>query len=234
MEFKKKGLLFVIEGTDGSGKETQIKMLVNRLNDEGYPTKMMGFPRYDTPTGKIIGGPYLGKETICPSWFKEGANNVPWQVASALYGGDRFYAKKEMEEILESGENLILDRYSFSNMGHQGGKIKDSEKRKEVYKKLEWLEFNFFELPKPDLVTLLYMPYEVSTILKSGMKEKKDGHENDPEHMKNAEGAYLQLQKINNWPKIDCAPDGTINSLKYPKKIHEELYPIIKNKVLFN
>ena len=74
--------LIVIEGTDCSGKNTQSKLLQEKLKKDGYKVVEMSFPMYDTPTGKIIGGPYLGKESICKGWFKEGANNVPAKVAS--------------------------------------------------------------------------------------------------------------------------------------------------------
>ena len=77
-----KGKLIVIEGTDCSGKETQSKMLIEKLKQDGYPVEKFSFPMYDTPTGKMIGGPYLGKSYICDGWFKEGADKVDPKVAA--------------------------------------------------------------------------------------------------------------------------------------------------------
>ena len=74
--------LIVIEGTDCSGKETQSRLLVERLNNMGYKAIRMTFPNYDSPTGKIVGGPYLGKPEISPCWFPEGAVNLDSEVAS--------------------------------------------------------------------------------------------------------------------------------------------------------
>ena len=87
----KKGKLIVIEGTDCSGKGTQSELLYQKLVSDGLNVYKTSFPMYDTPTGKIIGGPYLGKEHICLGWFKEGANNVPAKVASLYYAADRLY-----------------------------------------------------------------------------------------------------------------------------------------------
>ena len=66
-----RGKIIVIEGTECSGKDTQVHLLVQRLRKEGRKVEHFAFPMYDSPTGKIIGGPYMGKEYICPSYFKE-------------------------------------------------------------------------------------------------------------------------------------------------------------------
>ena len=126
----KKGMLILIEGTDCSGKETQSKLLVERLNNEGIKTIYLTNPHYDTPTGKIVGGPYLGKEEICKSFFAEGAVNVDPKVAALYYGADRLYNKNTIEEHLNEGYVIIQDRYVESNMAHQGGKINDAKKKK--------------------------------------------------------------------------------------------------------
>lgn len=83
-----KGKIIVIEGTDCSGKETQSKKLIERLNKEGIKTEYFSFPQYNTPTGRIVGGPYLGKSYICECWFPEGAINVDPKVASLYYAAD--------------------------------------------------------------------------------------------------------------------------------------------------
>lgn len=44
-----RGKLLVIEGTEGSGKETQADLLVKRLNEMGEKAVKMRFPMYDTP-----------------------------------------------------------------------------------------------------------------------------------------------------------------------------------------
>ena len=89
------GKIILIEGTDCSGKETQSKMLIDALKEEGYQVESFDFPHYDSPTGRIIGGPYLGKKEICDGWFPEGAANVDAKVASLYYAADRRYQARD-------------------------------------------------------------------------------------------------------------------------------------------
>ena len=131
-----KGKLIVIEGTDCSGKKTQIKRVVERCKEKGIKVYNYSFPRYDTPTGKIVGGPYLGKSYICDEWFPEGATNVDALVASAYYAADRRYNIKEIVNHLNNGDIVLLDRYVESNMAHQGGKLKTKEERLKCMKNL--------------------------------------------------------------------------------------------------
>ena len=77
-----KGKLIVLEGTDCSGKETQTKLLIEKMKEKNIKVQNFSFPMYDTPTGKIVGGPYLGKNYICDGWFSEGATEVDPKVAS--------------------------------------------------------------------------------------------------------------------------------------------------------
>ena len=85
------GKIIVIEGTDCSGKETQSRLLEKRLNDEGIKCIRFGFPMYESPTGKIVGGAYLGKPEISEGLFPEGAPNVDPLVACLYYAADRKY-----------------------------------------------------------------------------------------------------------------------------------------------
>ncbi len=226
-----RGKIICIEGTDCSGKGTQTKRLLERLSLEGQKVEMMSFPVYDSPTGKIIGGPYLGKENICSGWFSEGANQVDPKVASLYYAADRLYHLSKINAILDSGTNLILDRYVSSNMGHQGGKIKNPQERKEMYEFLEKLEYDLLGLPSPDLTIFLFMPYEIGQELKKGREDATDQHENNLDHMLNAEKAYLELAKQYNWVQINCAAARTLESIKSIEQIHEEVYHVIKDKL---
>ena len=219
--------IIVIEGTDCSGKETQSKMLLDRLNNDGLNAMYMTFPAYDTPTGKIVGGSYLGKESIGPCVFPEGAVNVDAKVASLYYAADRLYNKPVIENNLKDN-NIIIDRYVESNMAHQGSKIKDQEKRYEMYNFLSSLEYDLLKLPKPDITIFLYMPYEQACILKKNRTEL-DQHELNPEHLKHAEACYLELAQLHNYIKIDCVKDGVIRS---KEDINNEVYEKVKKKIM--
>lgn len=220
-----RGKLIVIEGTDCSGKQTQSEKLIERLKQENVAIESMSFPMYDTPTGKIIGGPYLGKSYICDSWFKEGAVNVDPKVASLYYAADRLYNIKKINDLLDQGINVLLDRYISSNMGHQGGKLNNKEERFEVYKWIDDLEYGFLKLPRPDFTALLFMPYEYSLELKKGREESLDEHERSKEHLVNAEQAYLELAELYNYQIINCIENNKVRSIE---NINDELYRKIK------
>ena len=92
-----RGKIIVIEGTDCSGKETQSILLEKRLKEKGKKCVRFGFPMYDTPTGKIVGGPYLGNPEISAGFFPEGADQVDPHIASLYYAADRKYNMSKIE-----------------------------------------------------------------------------------------------------------------------------------------
>lgn len=228
------GKLILIEGTDGSGKNTQSKILVERLTQEKFPYEMISFPRYKTPTGRIVGQCYLGKQNLGEgdiAWFGEEANSIDPRIATLYYAADRMAAKNEINEILNSGTNLILDRYVESNMAHQGGKETDPEKRKKIIEFIHNLEYGLLELPKPDLTIFLHMPSRLGMTLKyrdNPGTEIGDIHERDGLHLHQAEKTYLELAKKYNWTKIECAPDGLMTSLRSKEGIAEEVYGYVR------
>ena len=218
----KKGRLIVFEGTDCSGKTTQIKLLLEKFKKYKIDYAFFDFPNYETPTGKIV-RMYLNNE-FGP------ANSVPPKIASIFYAEDRFFQKHKIEKALNDGKIVVLDRYVESNMGHQGGKIRNAEERKKFFKWIEELEYGNFNLPRPDKVIFLYVPYEVACELKKRRKNVEgDGHEDNAEHLKNAEQSYLQLANMYGWVKIDCAPDKTINSLMTPEEILDKVWKEIEH-----
>lgn len=223
-----RGKLIVIEGTDCSGKETQTKLLVEKLEKENIKCIRFSFPNYDSPTGKIVGGPYLGKEYICDGWFEEGAVNVDPKVSSLYYAADRKYNIGKITNLIDSGVNVILDRYLYSNLAHQGGKIKDKKERLEMYKWLEKLEFDLLELPHADIRVFLHMPYEVSLELKKNRIEGMDQHEASKEHLLMAEQSYKEIADIYDFKTIEC------NKGEKPRNIDDinnDLYNFIYNEL---
>jgi dTMP kinase len=203
---KNRGRIIVIEGTDCSGKETQSNRLMETMKKSGRRVQRLSFPMYDTPTGRIVGGPYLGKPQISAGWFAEGAPNVNSKVASLYYAADRLYNLPKIEKLLSDGVDVILDRYVWSNFAHQGGKIADPAQRSEMYEFLEKLEFELLGLPRPDLTIFLHMPYEVALKLRQARTaEAADQHESNPAHLRQAEKTYLELAKKYHFQTIKCA-----------------------------
>ena len=222
------GKLFVIDGTDGSGKQTQFKKLQERLTKEGIDYKTVSFPNYDSPSSSLV-KMYLAGE------FGENAKQVSPYIASTFYAADRYATfKKELEEYYNNGGTILADRYTTANMIHQAGKIQDKNERKKL---LDWIwdfEFNLYGLPVPSEVFLLKMPPEVSIELMKDRENKftheaaKDIHERDKNHLIDAYNAACDVAKDYGWFTIECVKDGKIRTIE---DIHEEIYKEIKNKL---
>ena len=223
-----KGKLIVIEGTDCSGKETQSNLLIEKLKSDGIRIEKFSFPNYNSPTGKIIGGPYLGKSYICDGWFPEGAPNVDPKVSALYYAADRLYNIDKIKFLLDNGVNVILDRYVYSNMAHQGGKLDNMSDRNSMYDWLDNLEFNLLELPKPDISVFLHMPFEFSLILKKNREEDMDQNEKDKNHLINAENAFIELAKKYDFYTIQCNDGDRIKTIE---EINIDLYNYVSNKI---
>ncbi len=226
----KRAKIIVIEGTDGSGKETQSNLLEEYLKNDNFKVKRYSFPIYKSATGRIVGGPYLGKGEIMDSFFEETSAGVDPLVSSLYYAADRRYNfLKEIECEIYNNDFIILDRYSTSNMGHQVGKGKTDEERDKILNFIDTLEFDLCELPRPDKVIFLHMPLEASKALRKDRKYS-DGNEKNDEHMINAEKAYLYVAKKLNWDYISCIKNDKYNSLEDIKTI-EEISKEITDKI---
>ena len=222
------GKLFVIDGTDASGKQTQLSKLKERLDKEGIEYKSVSFPNYDSESSSLV-KIYLNGE------LSEDPKEISPYIASTFYAADRYITfKKEYEEYYKNGGIILADRYTTSNMVHQAGKIKDDKEREKF---LNWLwdfEFNLYGLPVPTEVFFLNMPTEYAIKLMENRKnkitkeEKKDIHERSPEHLKDAYEEACKLSKKYNWKEIKCVKDGKIRSIE---DIHEEMYQELKNKI---
>ncbi len=219
-----RGKIIVVEGTDCSGKETQSKLLEERLNSIGKKCVRFDFPNYESPTGRIIGGAYLGRPEIGPSFFKEGAVNVDPHVVCLYYAADRKYAMPEIEKYLNDDYYVILDRYTTSNLAHQGSKIHDKDERFNMYQWIDKLEYWLLGLPKPDKTIFLHVPLENTLELRKNRKFI-DEHEKSPEYLKRAEESYLELSELYNWDKIECIRN---NKLRSVEDINDEIMKIIE------
>lgn len=220
------GKIIVIEGIDCSGKQTQVELLIKKLKEMGKKCECFSFPMYDTPTGKILGGPYQGKPEICKSYFKEGPNEVNPYIACLYYAADRKYNIDKILHQLEKLDFVILDRYTTSNLAHQGSKIRDKEERFNMYQWIDKLEYWLLKLPKPDKTIFLHMPSEYSLKLMKN-RNSLDQVELDSEHLKNAEETYIELSELYNWNIVECIKDEKIRTIE---DINKEILEIITQK----
>lgn len=222
------GKLIVIDGSDGVGKATQTKLLVERLRKEKIKVRAFDFPHYENFFGALIGKCLAGE-------YGDFVGLDP-RIASVLYAADRFESKKLIEKWLTAGYSVVIDRYVSANQIHQGGKIRDAKKRREFLSWLDTLEHTVFGIPRPDLIICLNLPVAISTQL---LKEKvasqkkiylkkglKDQVENDIRYLLNSQKSALQYVKAHNqWVKIECVNKQEI----LPREvIHEKIFHLVK------
>ena len=219
------GKLFVIDGTDGSGKQTQLAKLKERFDKEGIDYRVVSFPNYDSPSSSLV-KMYLGGE------FGTDAKKISPYIASTFYAADRYATyKKDYEEYYNNGGIILADRYTTANMVHQAGKIQDEVEREKF---LNWLwdfEFNLYGLPVPTEVFFLNMPTDYAVKLMENRENKitheakKDIHERDKSHLLDAYNAACSLVKKYNWHEVKCVKDDEIRTIE---DIHEEIFEELK------
>jgi len=205
-----KGKLIVIDGTDGSGKTTQAKLLVKRLKKEGYKVKMADFPQYGKKSAALVEEYLNGK-------YGEAESVGPYR-ASIFYAADRYAAGFRMKKWIADGNIVVTNRYVTASMGHQGGKIKDAKKRSRFFKWLYDLEFGIFEIPKPDMNLIIHVDAAVAQKLVDNKGKRgyisrgnKDIHEKDLSHLRSAEKVYLEIARtFPGFSLVECTKDGKI------------------------
>lgn len=220
-----KGKFIIIDGTDGSGKATQTKLLVKRLEKAGKRVHLEDFPQY----GKKSAGPV---EEYLNGLYGT-ADELGAYIPSIFYAVDRFAAKQRIRDHLAHGDIVICNRYVSANMAHQGGKLKTNKERQKYFKWLFELEYKFFGIPKPDLNLILHVPAAIAQKLvnKKGPRfyigtKKRDIHEKDIKHLLAAEATFKQIAMEFRYPIIECFRD---NILLTPEEIHELIWKRIKS-----
>lgn len=225
-----KGRLIVLDGTDGTGKTTQTKLLVETLQQNGHRVEIADFPQYGRQSASLVEA-YLNGDY--------GTELNP-HASSLFYAIDRFDASFKIREWLDDGIIVISNRYVTSNAGHQGGKIADKYDRLKFYKWLDNLEYTILGIPKPDLTIILHIPAEqAQKLAKQKTKEQKahlkngkqhDIHEADLKHLKQAEQVYLEVAKL--FPKtklIECVDEDGILP---PKLVHNKIWELVRRIAL--
>lgn len=206
------GKLIVIEGLDGSGKTTQLNLLVNKLKQKNIKNiKQIKLPDYDSDSSSLV-KMYLAGE------FGKSPEDVNAYAASAFYAVDRFANyKTKWKADYENGTLIIADRYTTSNAYHQATKLPESE-WKDYFKWLRDFEYNKLGIPEPDMVIYLDMPIEISqkmmTSRYNGDEEKKDIHEANVEYLQHCRKAAKAAATQLGWKVIDCADKDMPRSIE--------------------
>ncbi len=219
-----KGKLIIIEAGDGSGKATQTKALYEHLLSDGRKIQQISFPDYKSDSSALVRMYLSGK-------FGSRPEDVNAFAASTFYAVDRFASyKMNWQSSYNSGEWILADRYTTSNMVHQAVKLDDPEERKNFLDWLWDLEFIKLGLPVPDLVIFLDMDPAVSDKLIAAREKghEKDIHERDTGYLHRCHSVYLELAEKYQWCRIKCSDKDEPRSIE---AIHEDVYATVKERI---
>src|SRR5664280_1690082 len=225
--------LFVIEGVDGAGKSTQIKLLRDFFLNKGNECEYLHFPRIETPYfGELIARFLRGEFGAL--------NEVDPYLVAMLYAGDRKDAASLIGNWLKEGKIVLLDRYTYSNIAYQCAKLTEIP---EQIKLMQWilsLEFNHFAIPKPDLNIFLDVPFYFTennlTAIRTGndrnyLNGTKDIHEESLIFQKNVRDIYMRISETDDrLAVIDCS--STTGVMLSPSEIFDHILNVFKEKML--
>jgi len=207
----------VIEGLDGSGKSTQIKLLLNHLEGKNIPFRFIHFPRTESPVyGELIARFLRGD-------FGEMATVHPYLVA-LIFAGDRNEARDTIKKWLDKGYFVLLDRYVNSNIAYQCAKLESARDRDKLSQWIRHLEYEYNQIPQPDKSIFLDVPFDFTqeklTAERMGedrdyLNGQQDIHEDDLGFQRRVREVYLEL----------CAEDDNVVKIDCYKENHEMLAP---------
>ena len=226
--------LCVIEGVDGAGKSTQIKLLRNFFLTKGFNCEYMHFPRTETPYfGELIARFLRGEFGSL--------NEVDPYLVAMLYAGDRKDASDLIETWLKEDKIVLLDRYTYSNIAYQCAKLTDESSQNKLMHWILSLEFEHFAIPKPDINIFLDVPFTFTEknlkITRSGndrdyLNGSRDIHEESMLFQKQVRDIYLRVSESDNHLEvIDCSnPDGKMLSAE---EIFNRILKVFSDKKIF-
>lgn len=221
-------MFIVLEGLDGAGKSTQIKLIEAYLNGKGIQVKNMHFPRFDAPIygeliAKFLRGDFGDVNTVDP------------QVIGLVYAGDRNDAAPIINQWLNDGYTVIVDRYVYSNIAYQCSKTKTTEEKNHLREWVLNLEYDHFNIPKPDINIFLDVPLafirkkleeERKGDDRDYLKGQKDIHEMDFDLQRRVREMYLEQALLDNTFKVvPCA--NKVCEMETPDVIFDKIKTLI-------
>ena len=200
-------MLIVLEGLDGAGKSTQLKMVTAYLSSLGRQVEYLHFPRYDAPVygdliGKFLRGDFGAIDQVHP------------QLVALLFAEDRRDAAPIIRDWMEKGHVVVLDRYVYSNIAFQCAKLAGAGEAADLRDWIFDLEYNRYDIPRPTLNLFLDVPISfVDAKLKKNRKGddrdylagKADIHEADIAFQVKVRDIYRdQCRRDAGFIRIDC------------------------------
>lgn len=216
------GRFIVIDGLDGSGKETQSLLLKKHLEDMGIKVRYISFPCYENDSSIFV-KKYLNGE------LGSRPEDTNAYAASSFFAADRYlsYRTDWKRDIDDPDTVVIANRYTTANAVHQLSKLP-----KEQWNGfLSWLwDYEFYKLgiPVPDHVIYLEMHPDISHRLIKSRSEQTgraiDIHESDSTFLHKSYEAALYASDRLSWTRICCYRDNEPLSIQ---EISEQILSVL-------
>jgi dTMP kinase len=223
--------LIVIEGVDGAGKSTQIKMLQDLFLKMGYKNEYIHFPRTEEPYfGELIARFLRGEFGSL--------NEVDPYLVAILYAGDRKDAAPMIKRWISEGKYVLLDRYTYSNIAYQCAKLNDTISQDELMDWILSLEFKYFDIPEPDLNIFLDVPFAFTEKKLSASRIGNDRsylngiidiHEQNLDFQKKVRSIYMRVSETsNNIGLVNCSDEK--GNMLPPEHIFDLILKLLKDR----
>lgn len=225
---KARGSFVVLEGTDGSGKGTQLQLLAGQLRNAGHDVAVFDFPQYNAASSyfvkRYLNGEYGSVDQVGP------------YTGALFYALDRYDIADKIVHAVNEGKVVLANRYTASNMAHQGAKFDNAEQRRGYFIWLDNLEFETLKIPRPDLNIVLRVPADIAQKLvdqkdpRSYTDQKRDLHEADLDHLELAVSVYDDLCQLfpKDFARIDCVRSGELLNIETINKlVREKVAPLL-------
>lgn len=227
-------MFIVLEGLDGAGKSTQIKKLRDMFAEQGIPSEYIHFPRFDAPyfgdmIARFLRGEFGSVDQVDP------------YIVAMLYAEDRRDAATLIRGWMEQGKVVIADRYVYSNIGYQCAKVESKSKREELKQWIFSLEYDYFEIPRPDVSLFLDVPFafterKLLAEVREGddreyLNGRKDIHEQSMDLQRKVRQVYLDAAQVDeNMHIVDCSTaEGEMASPEIIfQRVRERVKPYLK------
>ena len=222
-------MFIVLEGLDGAGKSTQIKLLRQMVEASGRECEYLHFPRFDAPIygdmiARFLRGEFGSVEQVNP------------YLVALLYAGDRADAAQQINKWLSEGKCVIVDRYVYSNVGYQCAKVENEEERERLKEWIYRTEFEEFRIPRPTLSLFLDVPFGFTEAKLTSQREgddrnylggAQDIHEKSLDLQRKVREVYLEAAaKEADFRVVDCSNEQ--GSMALPEEIFARVAEQIK------
>jgi dTMP kinase len=214
----------VVEGVDGSGKSTQLRLIMDYLAQKDIAYRYLHFPRTDSRVygemiARFLRGDFGSIHAVDP------------YLVALLYAGDRMDASRMIREWIQDGYLVLLDRYVYSNIAFQCAKLPQQEQKEKLRDWILELEYGYNQIPRPDLNILLDVPFSFTqkklTETRVGserdyLRGQRDIHEEDLDFQQRVREMYLwQARTFSDLSIISC--NDNLGSMLAPEAIFSRI-----------